>query len=64
MAKLQVIGDIVIEVQYALYLVNQKTKTLIGLFNTYEGAVQFAERKGYDVHFGNAEIGEHTAKVA
>ena len=64
MTTLKQIGDIVVEVQYALYLVKNKTKTLVGLFNSYNGAMEYAEQQGFDVHFGNAEILEHLPKVA
>ena len=60
MATLKTIGDIVVEVQYALYRVKQTTKVLVGIFNTYEKAVIYAEQNDIDVHFGNGTIDEYS----
>jgi hypothetical protein len=64
MGTLHNIGSIVVEVQYALYVVGNTTKKLVGIFNTYSTAVQYAEQNAIDIHLGgNGVIDDYTPAV-
>ena len=63
MGTLHNIGNIVVEVQYALYKVKNKTKELVGIFNTYQTAVRYAEQNAIDIHLGGDGVIDDYATI-